>query len=174
MGVGLTPIHARCTPDSVNNTCTPDAGFQYCDTNTSTLLIDAKMQIDLSGNDIGEHGGYWLAHKAVYDRVKCAGSLYRDPVGNPPCTVLGCTGTLIGKNGTFTVERVAAPADKVPEVTYLCFQTYLAKAAWTTRSLYGLSDMLVTDCFTDEQCGSGRYCDKSSNDAIDWTCKSCQ
>lgn len=158
--------------------CTPDTGYDFCISDSYGAAY-AKLQ---STYWLGE-GGYGYIEGAnrryyvdeIYVNVKSdADKLYVtstwDSAGD--CGDNGCSGSLIS-DGKYVIA--SAPAKINPSVYLTAWEKFTSTTGqwwWTSVSL-GLgpsSTVYVVDCYDENDCGVGEYCDISGSWET-WSCK---
>ena len=157
--------------------CTPDAGYDFCYTNTygaATATIQSTFWKGKSGfGDIdGARRRYYIDE--VYVNVKYRGDkLYRSSSTSwISCGSSGCSATAISPGKQVIVT---APSKVIPPIQFTAWDKFTSTSGawWYSYAQFGWlssTSAYVIGCYDNTDCDSGSYCDKSGS----WDTWSCE
>lgn len=156
--------------------CTPASGYNYC-WETSHCYNCACAYPKIQYSEIQNYkSGYYI--KEVYIDVKCDGDkLYVkrgiDSWGDFSCSSSGCNWGQQINSGKYVLTTTSGITGRP---AFLCWDyTYNSYCdSWAFIGIasgwFGSMDVKIVQCYDNNDCGSGYYCDKSG-DWTSWNCK---
>ena len=157
--------------------CTPDAGYDFCYTNTYGAATATIHSTNWQGEQryvYVDGAKRWVYIDEVYVNVKYRGdALYKSSSTSwMSCSSSGCSATSIpaGK-----VVIASAPATSIPPIQFAAWDKFTSTSGawWHSYVQFGWlssTPYYVIDCYDNNDCDSGNYCDKSG-DWDTWSCK---
>ena len=150
--------------------CTPDAGYDFCYTNTygaATATIHSTNWMGEQRYGYVDGANRWFYIDEVYVNVKYSGDkLYKSSSTSwINCGSNGCSATSIpaGK-----VVIATAPASSIGPIQFAAWNKFTSTSGqyWYSYVNFGWlssTPYYVIDCYDDSDCQEGYYCDKSGS-----------